>query len=423
MAAVTRRRSLAPVALLETANILSGIGNGIVVIAIPLLVLRETGSAALYGLIGLIAVLPSLVALPLVGAMIDRYGPRWNSVASDVASATSVLMIPILLAVDALSVPAIIVLAVLGAVIDPVGFTARKAAIEPAARASGVPVDKVNGIHDALFGLGWAAGPPLGALLVAGLGTGATFLTAGALAVGAAISMAFVRAAGVPSAGAASAGGTSRLTELVAGVRALWRDHPLRALTIVNAILAALYFPAEVVVLPVHFENIGDTVGLGIVLSAMAGGYVAGAFAYGWLVGRIGRVRIFQLALVGTAVAAIPLAFLPPVPLMALAGALLGASWGPVSPLVASLVQTRMPAAVQGRVFAVEMTLFTAVPPVMILATGLGVDTWGVDVVYLMLGAAFALTALLALTVPALRRLDAPVDTKALDGAGQAGSE
>jgi MFS family permease len=155
----------------------------------------------------------------------------------------------------------------------------------------------------------------------------------------------------------------------------------------------------------------------------MAGGYVAGAFAYGWLVGRIGRVRIFQLALVGTAVAAIPLAFLPPVPLMALAGALLGASWGPVSPLVASLVQTRMPAAVQGRVFAVEMTLFTAVPPVMILATGLGVDTWGVDVVYLMLGAAFALTALLALTVPALRRLDAPVDTKALDGAGQAGSE
>ncbi|MCX6391342.1 MAG: MFS transporter [Actinobacteria bacterium] len=414
MATASRRPSLAPVVLLETANILSGIGNGIVVIAIPLLVLRETGSAALYGLIGVIAVLPSLIALPLVGAMIDRYGPRWNSVASDVASATSVLMIPVLLAVDALSVPAIVVLAVLGAVIDPVGFTARKAAIEPAARASGVPVDKVNGIHDALFGLGWAAGPPLGALLVAGLGTGATFLTAGVLAVGAAISMAFVRAAGVRAVGAASAG---RLTELVAGLRALWRDHPLRALTIVNAILAALYFPAEVVVLPVHFEQIGDTVGLGIVLSAMAGGYVAGAFAYGWLVARIGRVRIFQVALVGTAVAAVPLAFLPPLPLMAVAGAVLGASWGPVSPLVASLVQTRMPLAVQGRVFAVEMTLFTALPPVMILATGLGVDAWGVDVVYLVLGAAFALTALLALAVPVLRHLDAPVAQEALDGA------
>ena len=426
MAVASRRQSLAPVALLETANILSGIGNGIVVIAIPLLVLRETGSAALYGLIGVIAVLPSLIALPLVGAMIDRYGPRWNSVASDVASAASVLMIPVLLAVDALSVPAIVVLAVLGAVIDPVGYTARKAAIEPAARAAGVRVDKVNGIHDALFGLGWAAGPPLGALLVAGLGTGATFLTAGTLAIAAAISMAFVRAAGARSAdhaGAAPAGGTGRLTELAAGLRALWRDRPLRALTIVNAILAALYFPAEVVVLPVHFEAIGDTVGLGIVLSAMAGGYVAGAFAYGWLVARVGRVRIFQLALIGTAASAIPLAFLPAVPLMAAAGAVLGASWGPVSPLVASLVQTRMPAAVQGRVFAVEMTLFTALPPGMILATGLGVDTWGVDVVYLVLGACFALTALLALAVPVLRDLDSRVTMETPGGVDQAGSE
>ena len=72
MAVASRRQSLAPVVLLDSANILSGIGNGIVVIAIPLLVLRETGSAALYGLIGVIAVLPSLIALPLVGAMMDR---------------------------------------------------------------------------------------------------------------------------------------------------------------------------------------------------------------------------------------------------------------------------------------------------------------------------------------------------------------
>ena len=39
-----RRRTLAPVALLEASNILSGISNGIVVIAIPLLVLRECES-------------------------------------------------------------------------------------------------------------------------------------------------------------------------------------------------------------------------------------------------------------------------------------------------------------------------------------------------------------------------------------------
>jgi hypothetical protein len=45
------------------------------------------------------------------------------------------------------------------------------------------------------------------------------------------------------------------------------------------------------------------------------------------------------------------------------------------------------------------------------------VDTWGVDVVYLVLGACFALTALLALAVPVLRHLDAPVAREALDRA------
>jgi len=112
-------RGLGPVVLLQGANALSGIGNGVVVIAIPWLVLEETGSAALFGLIAVLAVLPSLIALPFVGAAIDRYGARWVSVVSDLASAASVFALPVLLLADALSVPLIIALAVLGAVIDP----------------------------------------------------------------------------------------------------------------------------------------------------------------------------------------------------------------------------------------------------------------------------------------------------------------
>lgn len=407
MAVTTHRIRWGPVVLLEAANVLSGVGNGIVVIAIPWLVLRETGSAALYGLISVIAVLPSLVALPFIGAMIDRYGPRWNSVASDVASAASVLALPALGAVGGLSVPAIVVLAVLGAVIDPMGFTARKAAIAPAARASGVRADSVNGVHAALFGAGWAAGPPLGALLIATGGVTTTFLAAGAMFVVAAMAMALLRVAGRAEPATPADAREGHLAELAAGLRALWGDRALRALVIVNGILAALYFPTEVVALPVHFEALGDPTGLGIVLAALALGYVAGAFSYGWLVARFRAITIFRLSLIATAVAAVPLALLPPLPLMVAAGVVLGAAWGPITPLVTSLIQERMPIAVQGRVFAVEMTTFTALPPVMILVTGLAVDTWGVDAAYLALGVAFALTALIALAVPALRGLDA----------------
>lgn len=403
-----------PVVLLETANVLSGIGNGIVVIAIPLLVLRETGSASLFGLIGVIAVLPTLIALPVIGAMIDRYGPRWNSVASDLVSASSVLLLSALFAVGALDVPAIIALAVLGAIIDPAGYAARRAAIAPAARASGVRPAAVNGVHDALFGLGWAFGPPLGALLVAGLGLAATFLVAGLLFVGAALAMAGVRAAGRASERRTADAG--RLAELAAGLRALWRDPPLRALTVVNGVLVALYMPTEIVALPVHFERLGDPTGLAIALAALAGGYVAGAFAYGPLSRRLDATRIFRIALFGSIAFAVPLALLPPLPVLAAAAMLLGACWGPVGPLVTTLVQSRLPAGMQGRVFAVESTLTTALPPLVILAAGVGVDLWGVDPVYLAIGGATAATALIALTVPSLRQLGG-------SAADQAGSE
>ncbi len=398
-------RGLGPVVLLQTANALSGIGNGVVVIAIPWLVLEETGSAALYGVIAVLAVLPSLIALPFVGAAIDRYGARWVSVISDVASAASVFALPVLLFADALSIPAIIALAVLGAVIDPAGFTARRSAIAPAARAAGIRPESVNGIHDAIFGLGWAAGPPLGAFLIAAIGPAETFVAAGVMFAGAAVAMGGLRAADAPAVEHA-APDEGRLAELAAGLRALWADRPLRWLTIVNVVLASLYMPTEVVALPVHFERLDDPTGLGIVLGALAGGYVLGAFSYGWLSRRLSSARIFQLALVGTAIAALPIAVLPPVAVMAVAGAVLGASWGPVSPLLTSFVQRRMPQAVQGRVFAVEMTLYTSFPPVMILVVGLLVDALGVDAVYLALGGAFAATALLSLLLPAVRRLD-----------------
>jgi len=392
-----------PVVLLEVANVLSGVGNGVVVIAIPWLVLRETGSATLFGVIAVVAALPTLLALPFVGTAVDRYGPRRISVASDVVSAGSVLGFPVLGATIGLSIPLIVVLAVIGAVIDPAGFTARRAAIAPAARAARVRLDTLNGIHDGLFGIGWAAGPPLGALLIALIGVVSTFLVVAVLFVGAALAMLALR---IRWSGVADDGGWHQLIE---GFRVLWRDPVLRTITIVNGVLAGLYMPTEVVALPVYFESLGDPAGLGIVLAALAVGYVVGAFSYGALTARVARRNVFRLALLLTFLAAVPFAFLPPLWVLAPIGFVLGLAWGPVSPLVTSLVQTRVPGGVQGRVFAVEMTLITAFPPLFILATGAAVDAWGVRTVYLVLGIAFALTALVSIPLRSVRAMDDPL--------------
>lgn len=402
MTATSPTHRYGPVALLQAANVLSGVGNGIVVIAIPWLVLRETGSATLFGIIAVAAALPTLIALPFIGTAVDRYGPRRVSITSDVLSAVSVLGFPILGATIGLSIPLIVVLAVLGAVIDPAGFTARRAMIAPTARASRMRVDSLNGIHDGLFGIGWAAGPPLGALLIALIGVVSTFIAVAVLFAGAALAMLALRV-GRSGALDATEGGWRQLIE---GFRVLWRDPVLRTVTIVNGVLAGLYMPTEVVALPVYFEDLGDPAGLGIVLTALASGYVIGAFAYGWLTARLARRHVFRLSLLVTVLAAIPFALLPPVWVLAPLGFVLGLAWGPISPLVTSLVQTRVPGSVQGRVFAVEMTVITAFPPLFILATGAAIDVWGVRTVYLVLGVAFALTSLVSIVLRSVRAMD-----------------
>ena len=61
------RRRLLPVLFLEAANLASGLGNAVVMLAFPWLVLQETGSAAAAGAVAAISALPALLAAPLTG--------------------------------------------------------------------------------------------------------------------------------------------------------------------------------------------------------------------------------------------------------------------------------------------------------------------------------------------------------------------
>jgi hypothetical protein len=74
------KRSL-PFILLQTSNIASGVGNGIVMITVPWLVLELTGSSSAAGLLGALASLPGIVVSPFIGT------PTWIPKAIGVASA------------------------------------------------------------------------------------------------------------------------------------------------------------------------------------------------------------------------------------------------------------------------------------------------------------------------------------------------
>lgn len=380
-------------------------------LTIPWLVLESTGSVAAAGLVAAISSVPGALASPLAGWGVDRLGRRVVSIASDIASAISVAAFPVMAWLFGLSLPTIIVLALIGAVFDPAGYTARKSLIVDVARESRVDTDRLNGIHEGIFAMGWTLGPLVAAVLIATVGAIASFWVPFALFLVAAILISILRVtdSGQQARRAAEESGAESLgmwAQASLGIKVIWRDVPLRALTIAILVLAAIYLPTESVVLPAYFEGLDLPWGLGAVIAALAGGSVIGSFAYGWLIARMRRLTLARLVLLGTMVSIVPLALLPPLPIMVIAAFVLGLAWGPMNPLLTTIVQRRVDPDVQGRVFGVQLSIFYAAPPVAMLLTGIAVEGFGLQPTYLALAGIMVITGLVVLFVRSIHAID-----------------
>jgi MFS family permease len=405
---VAARRT--PAILLQVANLLGGVGNSSVAVLVPWVVLQETGSPADAGLVAAAAGIPGVIASPFVGALVDRLGRRRVSMASDALSAISVSLFPIAAAAGALSLGMILALAVLGATFDPAGYTARKSLIPDVAHAGRFPVDRINGVHEGIFAAGWVIGPAVGAVGIGTIGAIGSFWVTAAAFVLALVAVAGVRVTEGIGASRIAAGEEHEpfWSSSLRGARVLWRDRPMLVLTLAICALAMVYMPTEAVLLPVHFESLGQPGAYGFTLTMMAAGGMIGSFAYGWMAPRMTRHRIAVTVMVMVTAAIIPMAFLPPLPVFVTAGFLLGLGWGPMQPLLNTLVQTRVPPHVQGRVFGVQTALFYAAPPIGLLLAGVAVEAYGVQAVYAVIGAVLVVLALVTAVLPTLRGLDGP---------------
>ena len=374
-------------------------------ITIPWLILERTDSPAFAGLVAAISALPGILVSPIGGWMVDHIGRRAVSIGADLLSSLSVAAFPIVAATFGLSNLSILLIAVLGAVFDPAGYTARKTLLADVAKSSEIDLDRLNGIHDGFMGVAWIFGPAIGAGLIASIGSINSFWVSAGLFVIAALAIAFLRVGnmGKESRDLAEESGEKTDNRIRIGVKTLWNDKLLRTLSIALLVLAAVYMPTEAVVLPTYFENIDNPSGLGLVISALAAGSAIGSFGYGWISKRVQRKTLIRMILLGSAISIIPMALLPALPLLMLAGFFLGLSWGPYNPLISSLVQERIPAHIHGRVFGVQTAVFYAAPPVGMLLAGLSVERYGVKVTYLVLAGVLSVTSVLVLLTKSLR--------------------
>jgi MFS family permease len=400
-----------PIALLETTNLLSGMSNGVVTIAIPWLVLQRTGSVTAAGLVAALSALPGIFASPLAGWAVDYFGRRIVSIVSDVMSAIAVAAIPLVAMVTDLNLSIILALAMLGAVFDPAGYTARRALIPDVADASGMEVTRLNGLHEGIFSIGWIIGPLAGSLLIAALGDTAAFWVPFALFITATILIGLMRVSDtgqVAKAERKEAGiaPLSAWQNASLGAKLIWRDRTLRAITITVMVLAAIYLPTETVLLPAYFTELDSPQSLGFILAALAAGSVIGSFSYSWLNRRMKRRTIVYVALLGTSVTFFPIALLPPMGILTSFAFLFGLMWGPMQPLLTTIVQLRIDPDAQGRVFGIQTAAFYVAPPAAMFLAGVAAESFGVGPVLLTIAGLLALTALGVLRVKSLRDID-----------------
>jgi MFS family permease len=394
-----------PVILHQLSNLSSGLGNSIVMITIPWLILEETGSPAFAGLVAAISALPGLLISPVGGWLVDHLGRRAVSIGADLLSSLAVIAFPIVALTTGLNSATILILAVVGAIFDPAGYTARKTLLADVAKASEIELDRLNGIHDGFMGISWILGPAVGATLISTVGAVNSFWASAGLFIVAALSITFLRVGnlGREARELAQENGEVSDRSIRIGFQVLWNDKLLRTITISILIIAAVYLPTETVVLSTYFEDLGKPASLGIVISALAAGSAIGSFGYGWISARLSRRTLIRTILISTAVSIIPMAFLPPLPILAAAGFFLGLSWGPFNPLISSLIQQRVPADQQGRVFGVQTAVFYAAPPLGMVIAGISVEEYGVGPTYLVLAGILSVTSLLALLTKSLR--------------------
>jgi MFS family permease len=374
-------------------------------ITIPWLILEETGSPAFAGLVAAISALPGLLISPIGGWLVDHLGRRAVSIGADLLSSLAVIAFPIVALTTGLNSSTILILAVVGAIFDPAGYTARKTLLADVAKASEIELDRLNGIHDGFMGISWILGPAVGATLISTVGAVNSFWASAGLFIVAALSITFLRVGnlGREARELAQENGEVSDRSIRIGFQVLWNDKLLRTITISILIIATVYLPTETVVLSTYFEDLGQPASLGIVISALAAGSAIGSFGYGWISARLSRRTLIRTILISTAASIIPMAFLPPLPILAAAGFFLGLSWGPFNPLISSLIQQRVPADQQGRVFGVQTAVFYAAPPLGMVIAGISVEEYGVGPTYLVLAGILSVTSLLALLTKSLR--------------------
>jgi DHA3 family macrolide efflux protein-like MFS transporter len=368
----------------------------------------QTGSPAILSTATLLALLPSVVLGPAIGALVDRWSRRVTMVVADAAVTLGSVALAGLFLTGRASATWVLVFilwrAIGGAFHAPAMLSATSLMV-PAEH-----LGRIQGVNQMLQGGLGIFTAPLGAVLLGAVGMTGVMAVDVATALFAIVPLFFVR---VPeperAAQAEGAGGAGFLRDVVAGLRYL-RGLPGHVALIACATLINLFLVPAFALLPLLvLQELGGDVGTQAWLtSAFGAGAVAGGLALGIGGGFGSRVKTALASIVGLGAATFALGVTPASLLMMAVAAIfaVGLFSAVTNGCIMAILQATIAPEYQGRVFTLTMSVAGAMTPLGLLLATPVADLAGVRAWYVAAGVVCAAMGAAAFLARAIVRIE-----------------
>ncbi len=260
--------------LFAGARVVAVAGAGVSSVALPVLVLERTGSAALTASVTGLQVLPYLVLGLVVGALADRWPRRRIMLCAQAAAALSLLAVPL---AGGGGDPSVVIVLTCAVVVSTafVWFDAAAFGALPAivGRDHVVDANSVIWTWSTVVGIG---GPAVGGLLVATIGPSWTLVVDAASYGVAGLMLLAIRHPFGPESRTRS----GLVGDIGEGVRFVRREPVVRALTLAGVFNSVAGGAVTALVVVIAVQRLGlrpDAAEVGLLLAAVAAGGFAGA--------------------------------------------------------------------------------------------------------------------------------------------------
>lgn len=384
--------------LLFSGQVVSQIGDSMNKVALLWFVYDLTGSAFKMTLIGLLQTIPPLVFGPLIGVYLDRVRRKPVMIGVDLIRTVLVLLIPLLYALDILTLERLYVLVFVTSIVSTI-FGPALASSVPLI-VSRAQLTAANALIQSTTNIGLLIGPAVGGLGIAMIGAQNVLYLDAATFLVSALCLMPIHLHESPRRTAWQADRTGLFQDLLVGFRFVFIQHRTVLLLMLTATLYSLGASAFVFLLPVFATQLLDAtpVELGWLWSSLGVGMLAASV---WLAGvKQGdirnRLRLISAALAVGAVAVCTLGMLEAPVMAAALIVVFGGSTAVFTPVVWAMLQELTPEHLLGRVFTTFSTGAMASAMAGMAGFGWAADVLGPAVSLVGIGVVFLGTATVA---------------------------